>query len=95
MVAKVQGLQVLGLVLRGEVKLQSSRGGQGWTWSKQIFSMGTRFIPACKVFVNMAARNLLLNFGTIFGGLQSYIIRSRMEVVVVKMVLKCKITNCI
>ena len=79
----------------GEVMLQGSRGGQGWTWSKPKLSMGTISPPACQVFDIMPERKILLNFEMIFGGLQSYIKRSRMEVVVVKMKLKCKITYCI
>ena len=92
---QVEGLQVLALVLRGEVRLQSSRDGQGWTWSNVKISMGTKFIPACKVFAKMAARKILWKFGKNFGGLQSYIICSRMVVVVVKFEWFCKNPNCI
>jgi hypothetical protein len=63
-----QCLQVLELMLRGEVRLQGSRGGQGWTWSKHKLSMGSNFNSAHKVFVEMAERNLFLNFEKIFGG---------------------------
>jgi hypothetical protein len=66
---QVEGLHGLGLVLRGVMEFQSIRGGQGRTWSKLKISMGSRFDSACKVFVNMAARKLLWNFGKIFGGM--------------------------
>ena len=64
----MEGLQVLALVLRGEVRLQSSRDGQGWTWSNVKISMGTKFIPACKVFAKMVARNFILKLGKIILG---------------------------
>ena len=51
-----QGLQWPVLVPRGVVSLQGSRDGQGWTWSKPIFSMGTDLVMTCKVFDVMPAR---------------------------------------
>jgi hypothetical protein len=40
---QVEGLQVLALVLRGEVRLQSSRDGQSWTKSKVKTQYGLHF----------------------------------------------------
>jgi hypothetical protein len=64
----VQCLQVMELMLRGEVMLQGSRGGQGWTWSKPKLSMCTNSISAHQVFDIMPERNLFSNFEKIFGG---------------------------
>jgi hypothetical protein len=41
--SKVQGWQVLALVLRGEGMLQGSREGQGWTWSNPKIQHGHKF----------------------------------------------------
>jgi hypothetical protein len=51
MVTKVQCLQVLGLMMGGVMEFQGLRDGQGWTWSKPNFSMGTNLACAHKVFV--------------------------------------------
>ena len=55
--------------------LQSSRDGQGWTKSmpKKI-SMGSILGAAHKVFVDMAEREKVSNFGNSLGGSYSYII---------------------
>jgi hypothetical protein len=76
-----------------EGMLKGSRGGQGWTWSPLIFSMGTNFTSAHHVFDKMPARNLFSNFEILFGGLYSYNIWSIMVVVVVNLVLVCKISK--
>jgi hypothetical protein len=65
-------LQGLGLVLRGEVMLQGCREAQVWTCSKQELSMGTNLVTACKVFIKMAAREFLWNFGNLFGASHLY-----------------------
>jgi hypothetical protein len=54
MVTRARAGKWLGLLPRGVVSLQSSRGGQGWTWSNQTFSMGTFLSAAHKVFVDRA-----------------------------------------
>jgi hypothetical protein len=51
---------------------RAAEEGQGWTWSKQKLSMGTNLVNACKVFVIMAAREFLLNFGNLFGASHLY-----------------------
>jgi hypothetical protein len=43
----------------------------------------------------MAERTLLWKFGVNFGGLESYIICSRMVVVVVKFEVVCKMSNLV
>jgi hypothetical protein len=55
--------------------------------------MGFNFDSAHKVFVEMAARENLWNFGKLFGGSHSYIQRGRMVVVVVNLVLICKVSK--
>jgi hypothetical protein len=72
MVTKVQCLQVLGLMMGGVMEFQGLRDGQGWTWSNQNPSMGTRIGAAHKVFVEMAEREKFSNFGNSFGGSHSY-----------------------
>ena len=37
------------------------------------FSMGNNLIPACKLFDQMPARKIFLNFAILFGGLYSYL----------------------
>ena len=49
-------------------------------------SMGIKFPSAHKLFDKMPERKLFLNFSNLFGGLQSYVKRSRRVVVVFKMV---------
>jgi hypothetical protein len=75
-----------------EVPGQQRRARVGLGPTKK-FSMGFIFDSAHKVFVKMAAREILLNFGNSFGGSHSYNQRGRMEVVVVKLVLICKVSN--
>jgi hypothetical protein len=48
--------------------------------------MGTKFDSAHHVFVKMAAREILWNFGKLFGGSHSYNHRDGMVVVVVNLV---------
>jgi hypothetical protein len=55
--------------------------------------MGSRIGAAHKVFVEMAERRFLLNFGKLFGGSHSYIHRDGMVVVVVNLVLFCKFSK--
>jgi hypothetical protein len=68
----VEGWQVLGLVLRGEVNLQSCREGRVGLGPSQKSSMGSNFNSAHKVFDLMAERKMFSKFGKIFGGLHSY-----------------------
>jgi hypothetical protein len=51
-------------------------------------------IGAHQVFDEMAARTKLSNFWMNFGGLQTYIICSRIVVVWVNLAKICKITKC-
>ena len=80
-------------MLRGEMMFQGSREGQRWTWSNQNLSMGFIIDAAHKVLVKMAAREKFSKFGNLFGGKHSYNQRGRMEVVVVKLVLICKVSK--
>ena len=91
--SKARGWQGLTLVLRSEGMFQGSREGQRWTWSKLELSMGTMLVAAHKVYVEMAERKNLSNFGNSFGGSHSYIHRDGMVVVVVNLVLFCKFSK--
>jgi hypothetical protein len=77
-------------VQREAVEVRASKLGQNPLFK---LGMGSYLYYAHKVFDKMAEKTLFLNFAKIFGGLQSYINRSRMEVVVVKMVQFCEITK--
>jgi hypothetical protein len=52
--------------------VQGCRGGQVGLGPPQKSSMGIIFISAHKVFVIMAAREILLNFGNTFGSSHLY-----------------------
>ncbi len=76
---------VLGKWVRGCREVRgSSRGAEmlrlGLSPSP-IFSMGNILHPAYKVFEEMPERKIFSNFANLFGGLQTYIKRSRMVVV--------------
>ena len=58
-----------------------------------IFSMGNILHPAYKVFEEMPERKIFSNFANLFGGLQSYIKRSRMVLVWVNLELVCRISK--
>ena len=88
---------VLGKWVRGCREVRgSSRGAEmlrlGLSPSP-IFSMGNILHPAYKVFEEMPERKIFSNFANLFGGLQSYIKRSRMVLVWVNLELVCKISK--
>ena len=79
----------------GEVSggAEGGSGGQGGLGPLSKISMGTIPIPACRVFDQMAGRNLFLNAAKKFGGVDLNNIWSRMVVVVCKMVVVCEISK--
>jgi hypothetical protein len=72
---------------------RASEEGQGWTKSMPNFSMGSNLSAAHKVFVEMAEREKVSNFGNSLGGYQSYIHRDGMVVVGFILEKNCKMAK--
>jgi hypothetical protein len=87
MMVKGKGWQRVALMWRGCRDAEGVRVGLGPPFKS---SMGTTLSPACKVFAEMSARNIFLNFSKSFYGGDSNNVWDLMVVLVCKGELICE-----